>query len=330
MFCLKRIFTYNLNGICRQFSASAAARGSQTPVGFIGLGNMGGSMAENLLATGHRVIVYDKVQDSVKLLQDKGAVVGKNPAEVAQQTERIITMLPSSPHVQEVYLGPDGILSAVKGGALLVDCSTIDPAVAIDVSKKASDKAAVFMDAPVSGGVVAAKAASLTFMVGGQEAEFDAAKEMLLHMGKNVIRCGIVGTGQTAKICNNMLLAISMIGVSEALNLGSRLGLDPKTLSSIMNISTGRCWSSDTYNPVPGVIEGVPSSNNYNGGFGSALMCKDLGLAQTAAINTQTPTPLGSQALQMYRTMVMKGYGLKDFSSVYKYLSTEEECETKN
>lgn len=238
-------------------------------------------------------------------------------------------MLPSSPHVQEVYLGSDGILSTIKGGSLLIDSSTIDPAVSIEVSKKASDKAAVFMDAPVSGGVMAAKSGSLTFMVGGEESEFNAAKELLLHMGKNVIRCGIVGTGQTAKICNNMLLAISMIGVSEALNLGNRLGLDPKTLSSIMNISTGRCWSSDTYNPVPGVIDGVPSSNDYNGGFGSALMCKDLGLAQTAAMNTQSSTPLGSQALQMYRTMSMKGYGMKDFSSVYKFISTEEEFEPK-
>ncbi|KAF7237709.1 3-hydroxyisobutyrate dehydrogenase, mitochondrial, partial [Varanus komodoensis] len=161
-------------------------------------------------------------------------------------------------------------------------------------------------------------------MVGGVEQEFDAAKELLTCMGSNVIYCGEVGTGQAAKICNNMLLAISMIGTAETMNLGIRLGLDPKLLSKILNMSSGRCWSSDTYNPVPGVMEGVPSANNYQGGFGTTLMAKDLGLAQNSATNTKTPIPLGSLAHQVYRIMCAKGYAQKDFSSVFQFLREEE------
>ncbi|XP_008933780.1 PREDICTED: 3-hydroxyisobutyrate dehydrogenase, mitochondrial-like, partial [Merops nubicus] len=177
---------------------------------------------------------------------------------------------------------------------------------------------------PLSGGVGAARAGNLTFMVGGVEQEFDAAKELLTCMGTNVVYCGEVGTGQAAKICNNMLLAISMIGTAEAMNLGIRLGLDPKLLAKILNMSSGRCWSSDTYNPVPGVMEGVPSANNYQGGFGTTLMAKDLGLAQISATNTKTPVPLGSQAHQIYRMMCAKGYALKDFSAVFQFLREEE------
>ncbi|KFV41729.1 hypothetical protein N328_09169, partial [Gavia stellata] len=173
-------------------------------------------------------------------------------------------------------------------------------------------------------GVGAARAGNLTFMVGGVEQEFDAAKELLTCMGSNVVYCGGVGTGQAAKICNNMLLAISMIGTAEAMNLGIRLGLDPKLLAKILNMSSGRCWSSDTYNPVPGVMEGVPSANNYQGGFGTTLMAKDLGLAQISATNTKTPVPLGSQAHQIYRMMCAKGYALKDFSAVFQFLREEE------
>uniref|UniRef100_A0A803Y5F6 3-hydroxyisobutyrate dehydrogenase, mitochondrial n=1 Tax=Meleagris gallopavo TaxID=9103 RepID=A0A803Y5F6_MELGA len=169
-----------------------------------------------------------------------------------------------------------------------------------------------------------ARAGNLTFMVGGVEQEFDAAKELLICMGSNVVYCGEVGTGQAAKICNNMLLAISMIGTAETMNLGIRLGLDPKLLAKILNMSSGRCWSSDTYNPVPGVMEGVPSANNYQGGFGTTLMAKDLGLAQISATNTKTPVPLGSQAHQIYRMMCAKGYALKDFSAVFQFLREEE------
>ncbi|CAH7150148.1 Hibadh [Phodopus roborovskii] len=172
--------------------------------------------------------------------------------------------------------------------------------------------------------VGAARSGNLTFMVGGVEDEFAAAQELLGCMGSNVIYCGAVGTGQAAKICNNMLLAISMIGTAEAMNLGIRSGLDPKLLAKILNMSSGRCWSSDTYNPVPGVMDGVPSSNNYQGGFGTTLMAKDLGLAQDSATSTKSPILLGSLAHQIYRMMCAKGYSKKDFSSVFQYLREEE------
>ncbi|KAH0509509.1 3-hydroxyisobutyrate dehydrogenase, mitochondrial [Microtus ochrogaster] len=173
-------------------------------------------------------------------------------------------------------------------------------------------------------GVGAARSGNLTFMVGGVEDEFAAAQELLACMGSNVMYCGAVGTGQVAKICNNMLLAISMIGTAEAMNLGIRSGLDPKLLAKILNMSSGRCWSSDTYNPVPGVMDGVPSSNNYQGGFGTTLMAKDLGLAQNSATSTKSPILLGSLAHQIYRMMCAKGYSTKDFSSVFQYLREEE------
>ncbi|KAB0375469.1 hypothetical protein FD755_012112, partial [Muntiacus reevesi] len=172
--------------------------------------------------------------------------------------------------------------------------------------------------------VGAARSGNLTFMVGGVEEEFAAAQELLGCMGSNVVYCGAVGTGQAAKICNNLLLAISMIGTAEAMNLGIRLGLDPKLLAKILNMSSGRCWSSDTYNPVPGVMDGVPSANNYQGGFGTTLMAKDLGLAQDSATSTKTPILLGSQAHQIYRMMCAKGYSKKDFSSVFQFLREEE------
>ncbi|XP_042672853.1 3-hydroxyisobutyrate dehydrogenase, mitochondrial [Centrocercus urophasianus] len=300
------------------------AMASKTPVGFIGLGNMGNPMAKNLIKHGYPVIAYDVFPEACKEFQDLGAQVTDSPADVAEKADRIITMLPSSPNAIEVYTGANGILKKVKKGSLLIDSSTIDPTVSKELAKAVEKMGAVFMDAPVSGGVGAARAGNLTFMVGGVEQEFDAAKELLICMGSNVLYCGEVGTGQAAKICNNMLLAISMIGTAETMNLGIRLGLDPKLLAKILNMSSGRCWSSDTYNPVPGVMEGVPSANNYQGGFGTTLMAKDLGLAQISATNTKTPVPLGSQAHQIYRMMCAKGYALKDFSAVFQFLREEE------
>ncbi|KAF5901127.1 3-hydroxyisobutyrate dehydrogenase, mitochondrial, partial [Clarias magur] len=247
---------------------------SKTQVGFIGLGNMGNPMAKNLIKHGYPVIATDVFPESCKELQGLGAQILDTPADVADKADRIITMLPSSPNVIDVYTGPNGILKKVKKGSLLIDSSTIDPAVSKEMAVAAEKMGAVFMDAPVSGGVGAATSGKLTFMVGGAEEEFTAAKELLSCMGANVVYCGQVGTGQAAKICNNMLLAIGMIGTSETMNLGIRLGLDPKLLAKILNMSSGRCWSSDTYNPVPGVMEGVPSANNYQGGFGTTLMAK--------------------------------------------------------
>uniref|UniRef100_A0AAR2KEC1 3-hydroxyisobutyrate dehydrogenase n=1 Tax=Pygocentrus nattereri TaxID=42514 RepID=A0AAR2KEC1_PYGNA len=298
---------------------------SKTQVGFIGLGNMGNPMAKNLIKHGYPVIASDVFPESCKELQELGAQILDTPADVADKADRIITMLPSSPNVMDVYTGPNGILKKVKKGSLLIDSSTIDPAVSKEMAIAAEKMGAVFMDAPVSGGVGAATSGKLTFMVGGAEEEFTAAKELLSCMGANVVYCGQVGTGQAAKICNNMLLAIGMIGTAETMNLGiSRLGLDPKLLAKILNMSSGRCWSSDTYNPVPGVMEGVPSVNNYQGGFATTLMTKDLGLAQNTATNTKTPVILGSVAHQIYRMMCARGYANKDFSSVFQFLREEE------
>ncbi|XP_075414358.1 3-hydroxyisobutyrate dehydrogenase, mitochondrial isoform X2 [Tenrec ecaudatus] len=297
---------------------------SKTPVGFIGLGNMGNPMAKNLMKHGYPLIVCDVFPDACREFQDKGEQVVSSPADVAEKADRIITMLPTSMNAIEVYSGANGILKNVKKGSLLIDSSTIDPSVSKELAKEVEKMGAVFMDAPVSGGVGAARSGNLTFMVGGVEEEFAAAKELLGCMGSNVLYCGAVGTGQAAKICNNMLLAISMIGTAEAMNLGIRLGLDPKLLAKILNMSSGRCWSSDTYNPVPGVMDGVPAANNYQGGFGTTLMAKDLGLAQDSATNTKSPILLGSLAHQLYRMMCAKGYSKKDFSSVFQFLREEE------
>ncbi|XP_062385563.1 3-hydroxyisobutyrate dehydrogenase a [Sardina pilchardus] len=303
------------------FSRSMA---SKTPVGFIGLGNMGTPMARNLLKNGYPVIATDNFPESCKELQDHGAQILDSPADVADKADRIITMLPSSPNVIEVYTGPNGILKRVKKGTLLIDSSTIDPSVSKEMAVAAEKMGAVFMDAPVSGGVGAASLAKLTFMVGGAEEEYNAAQELLTCMGANVVYCGQVGAGQAAKLCNNMLLAIGMIGTAETMNLGIRLGLDPKLLAQILNMSSGRCWSSASYNPVPGVMEGVPSANNYQGGYGTTLMAKDLGLAQSTATSTRTSVPLGSLAHQIYRIMCARGYANKDFSSVFQFLREEE------
>jgi 3-hydroxyisobutyrate dehydrogenase len=225
-----------------------------------------------------------------------------------------------SQHVREVYLGKDGLFGSTDSGTLFIDSSTTEPHTSIEMSKEAEKLGVTFMDAPVSGGVGAATAGTLTFIVGGSKSGFDRAKPLLDLMGKNVVHCGENGAGQATKICNNMMLGISMIGTSEALNLGIKLGLDPKVLSNVLNMSSGRSWSSDTYNPCPGVIEGVPSSRDYEGGFGTALMAKDLGLAQDAATTTKSPTPLGSLAHQIYRLMCAKGLSGKDFSVIFKYL----------
>lgn len=289
-------------------------------VGFIGLGNMGHNMGMNLLKGGYNLVVYDVYPEAMEPFKALGATAVTTPRLVAQQVKKIITMLPSSPDVKEVYNGDSGTFRGLQEGTLLIDSSTIDPSVSKEMSKLANDHKGSYMDAPVSGGVVAARDATLTFMVGGKADDYALAEVLLKNMAKNVVHCGGVGTGQAAKICNNMLLAISMIGTSEVMNLGTRLGLDKKMLAHILNISTGRCWSSELYNPCPGVVEGVPSSNNYQGGFGTQLMAKDLGLAQNASTETKSATPMGSLAHQLYRVMCNRGYSKLDFSSVYKFL----------
>ncbi|KAL6053216.1 3-hydroxyisobutyrate dehydrogenase [Balamuthia mandrillaris] len=308
----------------RAYSLSA----SKPPVGFIGLGNMGAHMARNLVKAGYPVVVFDVSSDNTnRFLESANAAkpghstAASSPKEVASRSSHIVTMLPSSPHVEEVYCSPEnGILAAAKQDSLLIDASTIEPAVARKISARAAEQNIHMIDAPVSGGVVGAEAATLTFMVGGELEAFNKATELLSLMGKNIVHCGGPGNGQAAKLCNNLVLAISMIGVAEGMNLGVQLGLDPKVLAGIFNTSSARCWSSDTYNPVPGIKEGVPSSRNYEGGFGVDLMSKDLNLAINAAHSIKASVPLTGAALQLYNLISSKGAGRKDFSVVYKFL----------
>ncbi|KAJ3318173.1 hypothetical protein HDU76_000908 [Blyttiomyces sp. JEL0837] len=255
--------------------------------------------------------------------------VASTPRELAESCDIIVTMLPAGPHVREVYLNAEtGLLKGVegrkKGSVLLVDSSTIDVQTSKEVAQAAGLAGAVMLDAPVSGGTLGAEAGTLTFMVGAPSSQvFNTVKDhVLVHMGKNIVHCGEVGNGQVAKICNNMLLGISMIAASETMNLGVRLGMDPKLHASILNTSSGRCWSTDTYNPCPGVLPNVPAARDYEGGFGTALMAKDLGLAVAAANEAKATVTLGAVASQLYQQVSSApGFEKKDFSSVYKWLN---------
>jgi 3-hydroxyisobutyrate dehydrogenase len=285
-------------------------------IGFVGLGHMGAPMARNLLKAGHSLVVYDVVQRNVDALKAAGAGSANSAARAADQAELVITMLPSSPHVKTVYLGNEGVLAGVAPGVTLIDSSTIDPHTAREVAVLAAEHGNPMADAPVSGGTGGAEAGTLTFMVGGDAGVFENIAPVLRHMGKNIVHCGESGTGQVAKICNNLLLGISMIGVSEAMNLGVALGIDAKVLAGIINTSSGRCWSSDTYNPYPGVMENVPSARGYTGGFGADLMLKDLGLAVDAAKLSKQPAMLGALAQQLYQLFSAQGAGGQDFSAI--------------
>jgi 3-hydroxyisobutyrate dehydrogenase len=285
-------------------------------IAFIGLGNMGGPMAHNLLKGGHELSVFDVVQKNVDAVTAAGATAGPSAKAAAAHAELVLTMLPSSPHVRSVYLGPDGVLAGVAAGVPLIDSSTIDPSTAREVAGAAVKHGNPMADAPVSGGTGGAAAGTLTFMVGAEPALFETIRPILALMGKNIVHCGASGTGQVAKICNNMLLGISMIGVAEAMNLGAALGIDPKVLAGIINTSSGRCWSSDTYNPYPGVLENVPAARGYSGGFGSDLMLKDLGLATDAAKQAKQSVAMGALAQQLYQLWSAQGGGAQDFSAI--------------
>ncbi|MHA6637405.1 3-hydroxyisobutyrate dehydrogenase [Stutzerimonas frequens] len=286
-------------------------------IGFIGLGNMGAPMAHNLLKAGHQLSVFDLNAAAVENLVGAGALPVDSPTAIAQgNAELIITMLPAAAHVKSVYLGENGLIAHSRAGVMLIDCSTIDPHSAREVTKAAAEHSNPMLDAPVSGGTGGAAAGTLTFMVGGSDADFDRAQPILAAMGKNIVHCGAAGNGQVAKVANNMLLGISMIGVAEAMALGVALGMDAKTLAGVINTSSGRCWSSDTYNPFPGVLDNVPASRGYSGGFGSDLMLKDLGLATEAAKQVRQPVILGALAQQLYQTFSAQGHGGLDFSAI--------------
>lgn len=287
-------------------------------VAFIGLGNMGGPMAINLLKAGHQVQAFDLSKDALAQVQAQGAVVAASAVDAVKGAEFIISMLPAGKHVSGLYLGEQGVAGHIAKNALVLDCSTIDAATARSVGAGLAAQGIAFIDAPVSGGVGGAKAGTLTFIVGGSAQNFERAKTVLEAMGKNLFHAGDVGAGQVAKICNNMLLSILMAGTSEALQLGIDNGLDPKVLSDIMLKSSGRNWTLELYNPCPDVQPNVPSSNNYQGGFMVDLMAKDLGLAAECAQLSQSATPMGSLARNLYVTHQRQGNGKLDFSSIFR------------
>jgi 3-hydroxyisobutyrate dehydrogenase len=287
-------------------------------IGFIGLGNMGAPMVANLLKAAQNVIVFDINHQAISAAVADGAIAANSPKDVATQSDLVITTLPSPQHVKQVYLAKDGILAGARQGAMLVDCSTIDPHTALEVISAATKNGQQMADAPISGGTLGAKAGTLTFMVGAHADLFARIEPILRHMGKNVVRCGASGGGQIVKICNNLLLAISMIGTSEVMALGVKLGVDPKVLAGAINTSSGRCFSSDTYNPWPGVLPDAPASHGYIPGATAEIMLKDIGLAMNAAHEVKQPLMLGAIAQQLYQTLVNRGFGNNDLSSIIK------------
>jgi 3-hydroxyisobutyrate dehydrogenase len=293
-------------------------------IGFVGLGHMGGPMVANLLKAGHTVTAFDLSAPALDEAKRAGASLASSPRAAAEGVEVVISMLPAAAHVKAVYLNDDGVLAGVAKGVPLIDSSTIDPATARLVADAAAKQGNPFADAPVSGGVVGAQAGTLTFMVGAEEALFEKLRPVFAGMGKNMVRCGETGTGQVAKLCNNLLLGISMIGVAEAMQLGENLGIDPAKLAGIINTSTGRCWSSDTCNPYPGIVETAPASRGYSGGFGADLMLKDLGLAVDAARSVKQPVMMGALAQQLYQSMSLQGLGGLDFSGIIKMYASRE------
>ena len=298
-------------------------------IAFIGLGNMGGPMAKNLLKAGHNITVFDLSADALKEFANESANVASSAVDAVRDADILISMLPASRHVEALYFGDgsdnSGLLPHIKKGALIIDCSTIAAQTAIKVAKAAHSLGLDMLDAPVSGGTGGAIAGTLTFIVGGDEAALERAHPLLSIMGKNIFHAGASGAGQTAKICNNMLLGIQMIGTAEALALGVANGLDPKVLSDIMVKSSGRNWSLELYNPYPGVMDNVPASREYTGGFGVDLMLKDLGLATETALNAQASIPLGEMARNLYALHSKAGAGALDFSSILKILQKTED-----
>ncbi|GAB2649986.1 3-hydroxyisobutyrate dehydrogenase [Vibrio panuliri] len=286
---------------------------------FIGLGNMGTPMAKNLLKAGLQVEVFDLNPNATLELTEMGATSASSLQQAVIGADVVITMLPAGQHVQSVYLGPNGVLESAEEGTLLIDSSTIDPATARQVATQANEHGLAFVDAPVSGGVAGAGAGTLTFIVGGSDESFAQARDILQHMGKNIFHAGDAGSGQVAKICNNMMLGILMSGTCEALNLGIDNGLDPKVLSDIMLQSSGRNWALELYNPCPNVMETAPASNGYQGGFMTQLMAKDLGLAMEAAVASHSSTPMGSVARNLFNIHSSQGNGNKDFSSLFEF-----------
>jgi 3-hydroxyisobutyrate dehydrogenase len=289
-------------------------------IGFIGLGNMGLPMAQNLIKAGNTVRGYDVAAAAVEKLVGGGGSAANSAADACQDAEVVVTMLPAGEHVRGVYLGANGVLAKVGEGTLLIDSSTIDVESARAVAAAASERGLAMIDAPVSGGVAGAQAGTLTFMVGGPDEAFARAKPLLEAMGKTIVHAGAAGNGQAAKICNNMVLGASMIVVSEAFLLAEKLGLDAQKLFDISSKSSGQCWSMTSYCPVPGLVPTSPANRGYQAGFTAAMMLKDLKLAQDAARATQATTPLGAGAAVVYQQFVESGDAGVDFSGIIRFL----------
>lgn len=293
-----------------------------TNIAFIGVGNMGGPMSRNLVKAGHDVTAFDLSPAALVPVINAGARRAASAAEAVREADAVITMLPAGQHVRSVYL-EEGILAHARKSAVLIDSSTIDIDSARVVHAGAAEAGFDFLDAPVSGGVGGADAATLTFMCGGSDRAFERARPILEQMGKRIVLAGGAGAGQTAKMCNNMLLAVSMIGTCEAFVLAEKLGLDAQKLFDIATTSSGQCWSLSTYCPVPGPVPSAPSNRDYQGGFAAALMLKDLKLAQAAAQASGATTPLGAEAAQLYSLLAAKGHGGLDFSAIIRLLRGE-------
>jgi len=289
-------------------------------VGFVGLGNMGLPMAQNLIKAGHQVEGVDVNPHSVENLKAAGGAPVDMPAVAAARADAVITMLPAGQHVRDVYLGANGIIAAANPGTLMIDCSTIDVATARDVAKAGEARGLLMLDAPVSGGVGGATAGTLTFMVGGSAQAFIRAESILQCMGKTIVHAGGAGNGQAAKICNNMILGISMIAVSEAFVLAEKLGLEHQKLFDIASKSSGQCWSMTSYCPVPGPVPASPANRDYQAGFTAAMMHKDLKLAQDAAKASGAVTELGAEAARLYSRYVESGEASRDFSGIIRMI----------
>ena len=289
-------------------------------IGFIGVGNMGGPMARNLVGAGHSLKVFDLDEEKVNFIVQAGAEAARSLADAVKGVEAVITMLPAGRHVREVYGADDGVLAAADAGTLLIDCSTIDVESARAVHGQAEEKGFAMLDAPVSGGVAGAEAASLTFMCGGSEAAFAAAKPYLDKMGRNVVHAGPAGNGQVAKICNNMILGAAMIVTGEAFVMAEKLGLEAQKLFDIVSTSSGQTWAMTSYCPVPGPVPASPANRDYKPGFTVAMMAKDLRLAQAAAQGVKASTPLGAAAAAVYALFESAGNGDLDFSGVIRMI----------
>jgi len=289
-------------------------------VGFIGLGNMGGGMARNILKAGHDLRVFDLNDQVMSDICAEGATGATSAVDVVAGMDAVITMLPAGKHVKSVYLGDGGLIAAAAPGSIMMDCSTIDVDSARTVVTAATEAGLLMVDAPVSGGVAAAAAGSLTFMVGGTDGAFQAAQPFLDNMGANVIHAGGAGSGQAAKICNNMMLGIQMISVSEAFILAEKLGLEAQKLFDISSKASGQCWSLTSYCPVPGPVPTSPANHDYKAGFAAAMMLKDLRLSQDAAESVGADTPLGSHARDLYEKFSDQSASDMDFSGIIKML----------